>query len=898
MPESRYDRTVSQGLRSGIDQYLTESDRALDEKWGRGAARPPRVRITESDKANLELKTIAALTSLENAVAKRLKGESLTMRERNSVQSEIYGLIVGMHNAETQGFSGQGSARIKAAGTREGALRDRAATELEAVLQQDPLDAKLQGELSGISIHMNNGNWSGVVTGLLLNQDSIRTNWGGMLAQLSLNTGYSPGAIAAAVEKAAMTANEESFLNAVRDNQARITDSFQDAERLLKEADVAQEEGSRVIGMSGRARSDMQRLWALADGDPEEIAAALGLEVTGTMPEDEIVKQARGIADRLIKRIENMTNDLTGEEIYDMLLRGGELEEFIRAKGHDPAQMSTSQKRAILDATIHKGAKDARQKGMYTRTLNVFDSFSDMVPGGEEPDPADMLEALLYSTFHPFKIIRELHRRAPVRGAVKDLIARVRGEDDPEAPQDSPQEGPAFLPEEHIRLQDESIQDTRQDVAEALPEEPEDPGPEVPLWEGDKRAELMGAGATGVFASPGDDYGPYAQFSDGTVGFIHPETGELVRVSEGQTGFAEITEVMGGSEESLGDPGTATQPGQPGVPGGEAEFNPVSDVLGGILSPEEIPEELPAGSGEESFSVGVDGDITYPSEAGVPEEAPPAPPTEDARLRAEARARARARAEARAQARAGEERQALVDQMPDESGDVPSQETRDFGEEVRSRPLPDEAHWARLREEAQEKVDAAEARTMPEGTKAQLQGLRSAPVNTNEAEGPLPEEEEAEIDIDIDALPEGTDEQRHGNLDAQDPQGAQGDEEIQQEKEKPPEEEPPESVPDYGGQPPRGNAPQEFMPGGNQYQAPDDPVRQGATKFEENKMGVVATPPPHRPGAGIMAPPNISGADAPANTEIGDSKKKRATQIGMMLKQQAQQKMQEQAAPQ
>lgn len=1060
MPESRYDRNVSQGLRSGIDRYLTENDRAMAEKWGERAPRPPRIRVTDADKADLELSTIGALTKLQEATAKRLKGESLTMKERNAVQTEINKIIAGMLSTETTSLGGQNRGRITSAGNRETRYLDRGLEEVRSVSQLNPLEPKLQTEISGAAIHYATQDDSAFIMALVKNQAAIRENWPGVIAEISLDTGDSPEQVMANIERATMHANDQALQDSFRDYRRRSENAFDNADRAFMEAERAHDEGSRLIGMSGAGRSFIQDLRAQArGGTPEEISRALGVELSPGMPEDEIVSQARGIADGLIKRIEGMANDLTGEEIYDLLLRGGELEDFIKAQGLDPAGMSVGQKREILDATIHKGAKDARQKGMYTRTLAAFDAFSDMIPGGEEPDPADLLESLLYSTLHPAKIIREAIRRRP------GFLFKKEGKEDAQWFKKKEGEEDAAEPRAVTRLEDERIDDTRptpnlevvgmeglegdhpyQDITKlqgkeerdayvaggrGLPQAPGEeaaPGAQPFLTPEGRTEQLRAGGATTVVPSPaGDDFGPYAEWEDGTVGFIHPETGQLVRVGSGERGFEAIAQDIFGytPEELAGDPQAPA--GQPGVQG--ADPGTVGGIVGNILggrageeAPPPVEEDLGAPDPELA---------QYPDEQ-FREIAQNAEEPEELREKAALELK---------------RRQALVDQMPDESGDAPEVEPPPMeasplvdplaGEDLsandpqglrgdsqvegRNAARVEPGHWDRLRKEAASRKAALEAEvaaaTMPEGSDEQLDALRFGNLDANDpqgAEGDAQAEALSQIEEDF---PEGTEKQlqafRAGppkSLDEvleaigssvegltlrqarrlldkltaegapehiiQDllsrwneayPQGQAAEEEVAAQEsrppipetvegeepvdlmggepirvvadpssrdpfkddwvgeeeleididapeepiEEPPKAEPqearggagagekkaapkkepakePEERPDYGGRPPRGNAPPQHMPGGSQYQAPVNAPE--ATQFEQNKMGIAV---PHaRPGAGIMAPPNISGAETPGNTGLGpNSKDLAAKKIAGLIAEQARKQM-------
>jgi hypothetical protein len=144
---------------------------------------------------------------------------------------------------------------------------------------------------------------------------------------------------------------------------------------------------------------------------------------------------------------------------------------------------------------------------------------------------------------------------------------------------------------------------------------------------------------------------------------------------------------------------------------------------------------------------------------------------------------------------------------------------------------------------------------------------------------------EEELEIDIDAPEEPIEEPP--KAEPQEARGGAGAGEKKAAPKKEPAKEP-EEMPDYGGKPPRGNAPPQHMPGGSQYQTPVNAPE--ATQFEQNKMGVAV--PRARPGAGIMAPPNISGAETPGNTSLGpNSKDLAAKKIAGLIADQARKQM-------
>lgn len=77
---------------------------------------------------------------------------------------------------------------------------------------------------------------------------------------------------------------------------------------------------------------------------------------------------------------------------------------------------------------------------------------------------------------------------------------------------------------------------------------PTEEAPETPQTENVEAeiTSLNSAGATNVSAKiPGDPYSPYATFSDGSYGFIHPETNKLVRVKAGSTAHTSIGNALG-----------------------------------------------------------------------------------------------------------------------------------------------------------------------------------------------------------------------------------------------------------------------------------------------------------------------------------------------------------------
>lgn len=785
MAKSRYELKVNQGLRSGISDYLAEDRRAHDEKYGRGARRPPRIRVTEAQKVELELAAMAALTALQESQAKLLKGQSLTMVERNSNQKAMYEIIAGMLEKEMGGFSTQNSSRITSSTTRETKLRDQAAKELEAIVQSGPMDAKLQGEVAGIAAHLNDQDFGPAMTQLLDNQDSIREHWPAMVAQLTLKTGYSPEQLHDTLLKSAMNANQTKLISAIEDNSARITSVLGKADRLLEEADIAQEDGSRLIGMSGAGRSFIQKAYSAADGDPTEAAAALGIDLTGPMPENEITKQARALAGRLADRIDGMENDLTSEEEYDALLAGPELAEYAKERGYEVDQMSSGEKRQLLDDTIVEHHRNEKKRKKAARTDDAFETFKDMVPMGEQPQVSDAIEALLYSMANPLTILREGIERGPVRNFFMKLVAdgkkrratkreeEIDGvefgqpdlneitEGDPEEARSLPEGEAPFTDITKLSDAEKTAYGEENGLA-AMPEEPqvEEPEAEIVTSPEERSARLDAAGATFVAHAAGDDYGPYGEFPDGTVGFIHPETGRLVRVSRGQQGFNEILETLGGPGQA---PGGQEEPlsGSPETPPGQPEGGNgvVGGVLGGILGDEEEPPV----TGKPVTHLG-----TEYIKGRVPTVRPP--PEEIL---------------------SQGQKQDLVDEMPDESGDDysspredplagqdlsandPQGQRGDSGVEGRRAAQVQPGHWDRLREEAQARKAGLEAevagQTMPGGTDTDIANLRTptdplayddlSPTDPAGPEGDAQEAAAAKTEKDF---PEGTEEQLQG----------------------------------------------------------------------------------------------------------------------------------------
>ena len=104
---------------------------------------------------------------------------------------------------------------------------------------------------------------------------------------------------------------------------------------------------------------------------------------------------------------------------------------------------------------------------------------------------------------------------------------------------------------------------------EGLPAKKESPPQEVglPDKEVEKKADLRknedvvaetsslkSAGATKVSPKiPGDDYSPYATFKDGSYGFVHPDTGKLIRVRPGSTAHSNIGSALNPDDSKSDD---------------------------------------------------------------------------------------------------------------------------------------------------------------------------------------------------------------------------------------------------------------------------------------------------------------------------------------------------------
>ena len=108
----------------------------------------------------------------------------------------------------------------------------------------------------------------------------------------------------------------------------------------------------------------------------------------------------------------------------------------------------------------------------------------------------------------------------------------------------------------------------------------------------DVEKKLKEAGATNIKANPGDPYGSYGMFEDGTFGYIDLESGELVKVQANSTGGRAIAGVFAGTAPAAPaeDSGPVEQTQAP-MPSQEERFKASIKNQRGRLARGEITEE-------------------------------------------------------------------------------------------------------------------------------------------------------------------------------------------------------------------------------------------------------------------------------------------------------------------
>tara|TARA_R100000808_G_scaffold6440_2_gene19145 strand:+ start:1020 stop:3524 length:2505 start_codon:yes stop_codon:yes gene_type:complete len=524
---------VNQALIESIDEYFDAGDKALDRKFGtKELPLSPREKMSPETRARLELQAMELLSQIQGNVAKIMKEGNVTIKDRMDSYLKVQELKKGLATAGTSAY-----ARTKAAsmGAYEALYKEnmKLATKSIEGLTAD-LTPEQQTLLSGVARNAANDKWT-VAAGMFTGgqnaqklQTLSRDNYEAVLGYLTEYTGLPPSVIHKNLEKQGNWGKNEAMESVVRDWRTNTKAKTQDLDRSLLEAKKASKGMEGSAGLSGRGRAVFGELDVIGNlilSNPELLAERLGMSTTGEIPGEALSDEARQIGKNLVARLADLEADPWPDDLYDEIVSGRDMTTFLVQNGYDPEQVSLAQRQQILDRLIQRQAGKRDNESLTADAVEAIENFRTLKPGGEAPLVPEILDALIYSSKHPFRLFKEIHRQTgwyPGSNIVKKVGGLFGKEAEEVIKKGTDKAEKVVLPEE----KEIEAKEPAKKVIEEVPEEP--------------AAKTM---------EGTDGWATYTRLPNGNFEFIHPKTGKKITVGPNQMGpYLSIAERAFGDE--------------------------------------------------------------------------------------------------------------------------------------------------------------------------------------------------------------------------------------------------------------------------------------------------------------------------------------------------------------
>jgi hypothetical protein len=428
-------------LRDSVDEFLAQSEKDSARAAGDTDIKPRPPFLTAQDRADLELKAMKQWNEYIKAVATLREKENKTYKDQLDLQIKALDIMGALGKASTSAGALQNGRLI----TAESAKAGRKHAEGLAVIDDltgslTPAQEVALIELAG---SLEDGSWGDSLSRVMQQDNELFVgNFPAAMARLADITATSPAELQELIQGQATSSNEVAVARIFEAGQRRHGDALADVDRLFLETEAAEENMNRLIMSSPELREAFgaaRSILTVSPGNEDATLQALG--ATPGTAIDNLPNQEMFTG--FIDRISDIETEPFARDLFTATAAEPLFDEYLTSQGFDPAQLSTGQREAVLESVVTQRRREQGRDFVAGQAYNAAKTLAALTPGGASPTLTEVLDALIFGSTRPFKLIREVNRLAKNNKRVKRLAEEVEQQADqgiipPEVERDLP----------------------------------------------------------------------------------------------------------------------------------------------------------------------------------------------------------------------------------------------------------------------------------------------------------------------------------------------------------------------------------------------------------------------------------------------------------------------------